>query len=346
MTSRLILAVTTIATSLTAGISSSQNNVLNFFTWSEYMDPAIIKQFEQQFGAKVNITLYESNEDMLAKLEAGGKGQYDLIVPSDYIVPVLLRKNLLQKLEPTQLPNYKNLSKPFVSTPIDPKNQYTAGYQWGTSGILYRKDKLKTVPSWASIFDPKQQPGNFTMMDDPRVTIGSALKYLGKSLNSTNTTDLRAAEKLLSDAKRRSKGLAVGIAGRAQVESGNAVMTVVFNGDGVRATGENKLLGFVVPKEGSTIALDLMAIPTGAPNPKLAQQFINYILEPKIGAQLSNWTQYGTPNGAARAFINPKDLKNTGIYPDAPTMAKLEYIKDLGKGARLYDAVWTKFKAK
>jgi spermidine/putrescine transport system substrate-binding protein len=347
MKSRLILAVTTISTSLMA-LSSGQNNVLNFFTWSEYIDPAIIKQFEKQFGAKVKTTFYESNEDMLAKLEAGGKGQYDLIVPSDYIIPVLIRKNLLQKFDAAKIPNLKNLDKQFSNTPVDPKNEYLAGYQWGTAGVLYRKDKLKRAPTtWATYYDSKQQPGSFMMMDDPRVTIGSALKYLGKSLNSTDQESLRAAVTLLSDAKRRSKGLTQGVGGKAQVESGNVTMAVVFNGDGVRAVNESKgKLGFVVPKEGSMIALDFMTIPAGAPNPTLAHQFIDYVLEAKIGAQLSNWTQYGTPNAAARAFISPSDLKNTGIYPDMATMKNLEYIKDLGKDARLYDAIWTKFKAK
>ena len=349
---RQILVFTTIASSLIVGLiassTSSQNNVLNLFTWSEYMDPAILKQFEKQFGAKINVSLYESNEDMLAKLEAGGKNQYDLIVPSDYIIPVLIRKNLLQKFDATKIPNLKNLDKQFSNTPVDPKNEYLAGYQWGTAGVLYRKDKLKRAPTtWAAFFDAKQQPGSFMIMDDPRVTIGSALKYLGKSLNSTNTQDLKAAGALLTDAKRRSRGLTQGVGGKAQVESGNVSMAVVFNGDGVRAANESKgKFGFVVPKEGSMIALDFMTIPAGAPNPALAHQFINHVLEAKIGAQLSNWTQYGTPNAAARAFIRPADLKNTGIYPDATTMKNLEYIKDLGKEMRLYDGIWTKFKAK
>ena len=339
--------VLTLASAVLVGISSGQNRVLSFFTWSEYIDPAIIKSFEKKFSVQVKTTLYESNEDMLSKLKAGGKGQYDIIVPSDYIVPVLIGNRLLQKLDSAKIPNLKNLDKQFLGTPVDPENQYGAGYQWGTTGILYRKDKFKTTPnSWAIYFDPKQQPGAFMMMDDPRVTIGSALKYLGKSLNSTSLTDLQAAEKLLSNAKKRSKGFTVGIAGKSQVESGNVDMAVVFNGDGVRAMNDNKNLAFFVPKEGSMIALDFMMIPAIAPSAALAHQFINYILEPKIGAQLSNYTQYGTPNTAAKPFLNPKDLKNVAIYPTAATMQNLEYIQDLGKNSRLYDAVWTKIKAK
>ena len=352
------MILTAMTASVLAASSSGQDNTLSLFHWSEYMDPAIIKSFEAKFNAKVKLSLYESNEDMLAKLEAGGKNLYDVIVPTDYIVPVLVRKGLLQKLEPARLPNYKNLSTKFQATQFDPKNEYSAGYLWGTSGILYRKDKFQLAgvansgqgkslePSWALVFDAKKQAGPFVMMDDPRVTIGSALKYLGKSLNSTNVAELRAAQQLLEDAKRRSKGLTVSIAGNSAVASGSASFAVVFNGDAIRAAGENKNLAFFVPREGSTISLDMMAIPAGAPNPKLAHAFINYLLDAKVSAQNANWAQFGSPNEAAKKFINQADLKNAAIYPSAAIMNKLEFVRDLGKGARLYDSVWTAFKAR
>ena len=153
MKTRVLIGLAVLVAAI-ALVASAQQKRLNLFIWSEYIDPAVIKTFEKNTGAKVVTTLYESNEDMLAKLQAGGTKQYDIIVPSGYIVPVLLKQNLLRPLDATKIPNLKNLSERFRKVDFDSGNKYTVAYLWGTSGIGYRKDKFKGTPdSWAIMFD-------------------------------------------------------------------------------------------------------------------------------------------------------------------------------------------------
>lgn len=326
----------------------AQNKELRLFIWSEYIDPAIVASFEKQFGYKVKIDLYESNEEMLAKLQAGGVSQYDLIVPSDFIVPTLIQLKVVQPLNQSKIPNLKNLDGKFKSPPFDAGNKYTVAYQWGSVGLMYRKDKVKAPPaSWSVIFDPKGA-GSFVLMDSVREMMGVALRYQGQSANSKNPKAVQAAGKLLLAAKKakRSLGFEGGVGGKNKVVAGTAIYAVVYNGDAIKAADENPNVGFVVPKEGSTLFVDNMAIPAKAPNVEAAHKFINFILDPKIGAQLSNFNRYATPNAAAKPFITPADLKNTAIYPTPEVMKKLEFILDLGKDTRLYDETWTTVKSR
>ncbi len=344
---RLLLTTAFVSSSLALlTVGSAAPRTLVLFNWSEYIDPKILRDFEKQFNAKVQTPLYESNEDLLGKLKQGGVS-YDVIVPSDYIVPVMLKQGLLRKLERSKIPNFKNLNSKFVNTSFDPKSQYTVGYQWGSTGIVYSKKAYPNVnPSWGILFDAKQTKGNFQMMDDPRVTIGAALKYLGKSLNSKKLEDLKAAEALISSAKARSKGFVDGTSASKRIISGLLTAAITYNGEGNKYVKEDRNVGFFIPKEGSTFALDVMAIPASSKNPDLAHQFINYLLEPKVGAQLSNFTSYASPNEAAKPFIDKSLTGNPAVYPPATVLSKLEPVLDLGADQKLYDTVWTRVKSK
>jgi spermidine/putrescine transport system substrate-binding protein len=327
--------------------SNAQTKVLNLFNWSEYMDPAILKDFEKQFGAKVNVSLYESNEDLIAKLKANGGSQYDIIVPGQYAIPLLSRLNLLLPLEKSKVPNIKNLSAKFVNPSFDPGNKFSAAYQWGTVGVVYRKDRLKKFDqSWNLFFDKSKQQGAFLLMDSTREMLGPALKYLNKSLNSTTPADMQKVLEIMSDAKTRSLGFDGGVGNRNKVSAGQASYGVAYNGDVIKLQAEDKNLGFFVPREGSVIFTDSMAIPVKAPNADLAHKFVNFMLEPKVGARLSNYNRYATPNEAAKPFINKSDVSNPGVYPPAAIMNKLEFVLDLGKNNALYDSTWTKIKAR
>ncbi|MGL4208443.1 MAG: extracellular solute-binding protein, partial [Candidatus Adiutrix sp.] len=158
---------------------------LTVFIWSEYMDPAIISTFEKTHNIKVRLDYYESNEEMLAKLQSGGLGHYDIIVPSTYIIPSLLNAKLLVPLEHEKLPNIANLSPMFTDIEVDPKNEYTVPYQWGTSAMSLRNPGVENLEhSWSVIFDPQSEVGSFVLFDTARDALGSALKYLGYSLNT------------------------------------------------------------------------------------------------------------------------------------------------------------------
>jgi len=321
---------------------------MRLFIWSEYMDPAIIKAFEKQYNLKVRIDLYESNEDMIAKLQAGGVSQYDVVVPSDFVVPSMIQLGLLKPLDSAKIPNLKNLDAKFKSPPFDPGNKYSVAYQWGMVGLMYRKDKVKATPtSWSALFDPKGS-GPYVLMDSIREMLGVALRYQGQSVNAKDPKVVQAAGKLLLEAKKSSRALGFegGVGAKNRLVAGTATYAVVYNGDAIKAADESPRVAFVVPKEGSTLFLDNMAIPAKAPNPDAAYKFINFILDAKVGAQLSNYNRYATPNAAAKPYITPADLKNPAIYPSAEVMKSLEFILDLGKDSRLYDEVWTTVKSR
>jgi spermidine/putrescine transport system substrate-binding protein len=344
MYKRLIVLVVSLLVSISAW---AQKNKLNVFIWSEYIDPKIVDQFSKEFDCKVTIDLYEDNESMMAKLEGGGDALYDICVPSDYIIPALIKNGLLAPLRKENIPNMKNIDPKFASREYDPGNKYTAPYQWGTVGLYVHKKPGETIDeTWGLIFDPKEQIGSFLMIDDSRAAIGAALKYKGHSLNTVDKKQLREARDIIVAAKKRSLGFEGGVGIKNKVLAGVCKLGMVYNGDAVRGMKEDPATYFFVPREGSEIWLDNMAIPAKAPNRLMAEKFINYILDAKIGAQLSNFNQYATPNLAAREFINPADLKNIAIYPSEQQMKVLEFVKDLGSKTGWYDELWTAIKSK
>jgi spermidine/putrescine transport system substrate-binding protein len=324
---------------------------LRVYTWSEYMDEEKMPaDFEKKFGIKVRLDIYENNEEMVAKLQAGGASQYDIIVPSDYIMPVLINQKLIQPLDHSKIPNLKNLKPLFRETSYDPGNKYSVAYQWGTVGLMYRKDRIgeDAVQSWSVLFDPAKQPGPFWLIDSVREMMGIALVYQGKDFNSTDPKDLKAAADLLVATKKTDNclGFKPGVGGKNDVVAGTAVAAIVYNGDAIQSvTEEPEKLGFLIPKEGSEIWFDSMSIPVKAPNPDAAHKWINWILEPEVGAELSNYNQYATPNAASEPYITPEDLKNPSIYPTPEIMEKLYFTKDLGKENRIMDEAWTRAKS-
>ncbi len=349
----LVIALTVVLSLASAGWATrawAGQKQLKVFIWSEYIDPQIPKNFEKATGIKVTIDTYESNEDMMAKLMAGGDSQYDIIVPSEYIIPSLVHLHLVQKLNHALIPNLKNLEKMFRTAPIDPGNVYSAAYQWGTVGLLYRKDKIAHFENtWNMLFDPKMNPGPFYLMDDERSMIGIALRDLGYDFNSVVPEQLKEAADLLARTKKRQSclGFRGGVGAKNDVVAGTAVAAIVYNGDGVRAILDYKVIpvGFTVPKDGSEIWYDNMAIPDKAPDPAAANKFINYILDAKVGAQLSNFNEYATPNEASKPYITPADLKNPAIYPPPEVMKTLYFTKDKGNQMKLIDEAWTRAKS-
>ena len=337
-----------VAISLFVAVSAyAQKNKLNVFIWSEYIDPEIVTDFEKQYDCKVTLDLYEDNEAMMAKLQGGGTSLYDICVPSDYIIPDMLKKKLLAPLRKQNIPNLKNLEPRFASPPYDQGNKYSAAYQWGTSGIFIRKEGDAPIErTWGLLFDAKKQPGPFLLMDDMRAAIGAALVYKGYGVNSTDNKQLKEARDVLLDAKKRSQGFGGGVEGKNKVLAKTVRAAMAYNGDAVRGMGEDKDTVYFVPNEGGEIWVDNMCIPAKAPNRDMAEKFINFILDPKMGAKLSNFNQYATPNKAAREFVNPDDLSNPAIYPPPEIMKKLEFVKDLGRKLKLYDEIWTQVKSK
>ncbi|HTO87793.1 MAG TPA: extracellular solute-binding protein [Thermoanaerobaculia bacterium] len=329
------------------GRAAAPKNRLNLLMWSEYIDPQVIRDFEKRYDCKVTLDVFEDLESMMAKLQQGGSSLYDVITPTNYVVPALLRLKLVQEIRHENVPNLANIEPRFASPFFDPGNRYTAPYQWGTNGIYLRKKPGQTLErTWGLFFDPAKQPGSFMLIDGIRETIGAALKFRGHSLNSTSPRELLEARDTLLETKRRCAGFEGGVGGKNRVLSRGVVAAMAYNGDAVRGMREDPETEYFVPEEGSEIWMDNMAIPAQAPNRTMAEKFINFVLEPETGARISNFTQYATPNRAALPFIEPKDRANPAIYPPPAIMEKLEFLRDIGPALKLYDEVWTQVKSK
>ncbi len=311
---------------------------LNIYSWSDYIAEDTIPNFEKEFGVKVTYDTYESNEEMVAKLQAGASG-YDIVVPSNYIVPVMTALNLVFPTNKKYIPNLSNLAPTFADPVFDPGLTYSVPYQWGTTGFAYRTDKIPTPPdSWGVFQDPKYK-GKMTQMDDMRDVVGSWLRFKGHSLNSIDPAELAEAK---ADALIAKKNLKAYISApvKGQLISGDVWIAQLWNGDTTQAKSEQPALGYVLPKEGCNIWTDSLMVTAGAQHKRAAHEFINYILRPDVGASVSNFTGYGSPNIEALARMA------TPIpYPTAEEFQRLEYYKDLGVNGQLWDQIWTEIKS-
>lgn len=319
---------------------------LHVYNWSEYIDPQIYADFEAEFGVKVIEDTFASNEDLLAKLQAGATG-YDVIVPSDYMVEIMINLDLLSPLNYDNIPNFKNIGATFQDPPYDPGNKYSVPYQWGTSGIGYDSNVFEEPPdSWAYLFDPaqaSQYTGKISMLNDSRETIGAALKYLGYSLNSTDPAQLEEAKQLLLQQKAWIKAYD-SEAFEDLLATGETALAHGYSGDFFMAAVEAEQIGYAIPQEGATIWADNLCIPKTANSQYTAEVFIDYLLRPEVSAKISNYTWYASPNDAANEFIDAEILEDPAIYPPPEVMDKLEFIRDVGEATTLYDRLWTEIK--
>lgn len=331
------------------GDPSKLSDSVSFYNWSDYIDPEILTMFEEECGVKVVYDTFSSNEDLLAKLQAGATG-YDIIVPSDYMVSIMMQLGLLKDLEHANLPNLANLFARFRETPYDPGNKYSVPYQWGATGIGYDADVVTPAPdSLAAIFDPEQAAkyaGKISLLNDGREVIGAALKYLGYSINSTDPAQLEEAKQAILAIKPYVLTFDSDTFGDLLV-SGETALALGWNGTFYLALSENegRNLGFAVPKEGMAVFTDNLAVPASAPNPYTAEVLINYLLDPEIGAMITNYTLFPSPNEAAMEFISD-DIKNApNLILSDEVLVDVEYIQDTGEATALYERIWTEIKA-
>lgn len=316
---------------------------LNVFIWSAYLPQDVIDDFSRKTGVKVSVDLYDSNEALLAKLKSG-VADYDLVVPSDYMVRILIEEKLILPLDPARLANRKNLDPRFLDKPFDPGNRHTLPYFWGTTGLGYNKKTAGAVDSWAAVFDPKHK-GRILMLDDMRECFAAALKLKGRSLNERDPAVLREAAAMLRKQKALVKTYNSGDFSNI-LAAGDVDIAHGYNGQLAEAArNAPEKLAYVVPKEGGTLWLDSMAIPAASRHADVAYEFIDFLLEPQIGARLVNGTSYASANLAARQYIRPEILGDPAIYPPDDVIARCEFIEDLGDTTTLLDELWTEIKA-
>ena len=328
-----------------ADFPTTGSGELNLYNWTDYIDPAVLKRFESETGIKVNLDNFDSNETLLAKLQAGG-ANYDVIVPSDYMVKQMIELGLLQQVAPSSFPNGKNIKPEFLSVYFDDGRQYTAPYMYGTTGIAVDPTKVsRPVTSWADFFAADgPAPGKTGTLNDQVEVVHAALRAVGAQPCSTNRDDYVKVEALLKGWK---PNVAVinsdGVIGR--MASGEQTMHMMWNGAFTRSQADNKNLQYVYPKEGLNLWQDNFAIPVGAQNVDNAKIFINWMMDPKNIGEASNFVGYDNGITGSDASMKPELATN-------PAVVMPEEAKALAKptpacpqeAVDLYDQVWTSFK--
>ncbi len=319
---------------------------LNVYNWTTYIAEDTISNFEELCGVTVVYDTYASDSEMQEALEQGNTAGYDVVVPTDSTVYVMVAENLFKPLNFDHIPNFANVSQQLKNPPYDPNNQFTVPYQWGTIGIGYNKTKVdKAVTSWNDLFDYQ---GTVAWLDDERAMLGVALRLLGYDPNTDNADEVAKAADYLKEHSANLKVIAPDD-GQDRLAKGEEDMVVEYSGDIFHLISDCKCddFAYVIPKEGTRVWVDNMAIPVNAPHPDLAEAFIDYVLDSQVGADISNFTAYASPNQAAidNGLIEQSYLTNAGIYPDAEVTKSLFYVVSSPELAPIFTQNWDALKA-
>jgi putrescine transport system substrate-binding protein len=356
--SAVLLATTMLATGF-AFAAAAQERVVNVYNWSDYIDSSIIDDFTKETGIKVVYDVYDSNEILETKLLAGGSG-YDVVVPTSSFLARQIEAGVYQKLDKSKLPNLANMwdevSKRMEI--FDPGTEYSVNYMWGTIGIGFNVDKVKAalgtdeIDSWKTVFDPevaaKLKDCGINFLDSPTDMIPVTLAYLGLNPDSHEPEDIAKAEEALLKVrpfvrKFHSSEFINGLA------NGDICVAVGWSGDIFQARDRAEeadngvTVDYVIPKEGTQMWFDQMAIPADAPHPAEAHEFLNYMMKPEVIAKSSNYVIYANGNKASKEFLDEEVRNDPAVYPPDDVMAKLFVNTPLdSRTQRLFTRTWTK----
>jgi spermidine/putrescine transport system substrate-binding protein len=354
---RSLATLAAFALAALVAVPAMAKDEFHLYNWNNYIAPETIKRFEDFCKCGVVQTYYSDNEELLAKLAAGAKG-YDMLVPTANAVEALIKGKQLKAIDKSQLTNLKNIDPRFLNTPFDPGNKYSVPYAMSTTIIGYNDQKIKELglptDTWAVIFDPtylEKVKGRVTVLDSSSELFAAALKYLGYSANDVDEKHWKEAADLIKKAKpywaafNASSYIKELTVGNIWLVHGYSNDIFQANLDAQAAKRSFRILQGM-PKEGAVLALDNMVIHKDAPRPDLAHKFMNFMLDGKNSAELTNLIGSGNPNLDAVKYIKPEILKNPAIFPDKEVAAKLEQLKDLTAAQRrLRNRMWTEIKA-
>jgi spermidine/putrescine transport system permease protein len=316
---------------------------LNIFCWSEYIPQEIVDAFSKETGIKVSIETYASNEEMLAKLFAGG-GAYDLIQPSEYVIEGLIREGMLIPIDHQAIPNMKNLAPEFTSMSFDPGNKYSVPYMAGTVGIVVNSELVQDeIKGYNDVFQEKFSK-NIVVLDDAREIVSWGLESLGIPVNEVSDENLEKVKPVLAKWLPLVK-VFDSDSPKTALLNGDVALGVIWAGEGAILLNEDKKFKWVVPAEGGHLFVDSLAIPKSAKHVKNAELFINFILRPEISAKISEAFPYLNPNLAARELLTPAQRNNPASFPTADELANMQTFKDIGEQATKIDELVTSLKA-
>jgi spermidine/putrescine transport system substrate-binding protein len=335
---------TTTATTTTEKASGT----LHYYNWADYVNPKTYAAFTKATSVSVKKDFYTSNEDLQAKLQGGARG-YDLIVPTGYMVKILAEGDLLEKIDWSKLPTAeKNIDPKFKGLPFDPNDEWSVPKDWGTTGFVYRTDKVTERPaSWRDFFDltKGEYSKKVTVLDGSPEVIGSTLVMLGHSYNSEDKAELEQAKQELLKLKPHLLAI-TSTEYKQMLIAGRAVMALGWNGDGA-AVAAKKPADYVIAEEGGEFWVDSYAIPVGARNPEAGHAWIDFCYDPESNATETEYTYYGSPlkRDLLKPAVDPEVFKNTDVFPPQATLEKLEANDISPEGTKLRDRIWTEFKA-
>lgn len=326
-------------------VIAEERKTLRLFIWDTYVGTHTLADFKDATGIEVTMETYADDDELLVRLKEDG-ANFDVVVPTNDILERLVEAGMLQTLDHSKIPNMSNIDRPFRDAVFDRHRKYSIPYMWGTVGIGYRISKVgQEAESWKVIYDSDKFAGLISLQDDPMNVLGCGLKYLGYSFNSTDPEELQQVEDMLIGQKKNIKIFAP-TEGEDLLLSGEVDVCLEWNGDIAQIIDGNNDIGFSVPKEGSLLWQDVMAIPAAAPNPANAHAFLNYVLDAQAGKHIAETVRFATCNAAARELMDSTYVNNPAIFPPAELVAKCEPSRFLGdEGTKLRQEVWARIKA-
>lgn len=315
---------------------------LHYFTWSDYVDRQALAEFEQRTGAKVVADTFSSNEELLAKLQ-GGAGGYDVAVPSDFMVAIMMQLGLLAELDQAKLPGEDRFLERLRALPFDPGRRYSVPYLWGTVGIGYDSSVVREPPeSWAALWDRRYE-GRISMLNDQREVLGAALHLLGHSHNSRDPAAVEQATRKLFEQKPLVKTYTSDTYDQL-LASGEVVLAHGWGGAVARAMAERPTIKYALPKEGATIWADCLVVLKSSRQQDLAMAFIAHLLDRHVAARTTERLLFASASREALPLIRPEVRDNPAVYPPDQAFERLEWMTDVGGALRAYDRAWTALK--
>lgn len=321
---------------------------INVYSWGEYIANGtdgsidVNQEFTRRTGITVNYTTFDSNESLYSKLVGGG-ADYDVIVPSDYMISRLINEDMLLELDFENIPNYQYIDDQFRSPGYDPENKYSVPYTWGVVGVFYNTQYIDEVTSWQSLWND-EYAGKILMFDNPRDSFAIAQFMLGQSVNSTEEADWRAAAELLKQQRPLVQAYVMDQI-FDKMESGEAWIAPYYAGDAAILVDNSDDIAFAVPEEGTNFFVDAACIPKTASHKREAEEYINFLCDPEIAGANMDYVGYSTPETAAKEYLDPEVAASPLHYPDAETIARTQIFVNLPEEtSKLVDGLWAEVK--
>ena len=344
--SLLLLVFAACTSKNTSKNTSKKENTseMNLAIWANYLSPEMVKKFTSETGIKLNISIYSSNEDLLAKVQSGA-ANFDVAVPSDYMVEILAKQNFLLNLNKKLIPNASGVDPKYLARTFDPENKFSFPYAWSTSGIAVNRELYQgKIESWKDVFENDALKGKISLMDDAREVLGLALKSEGLSLNSTNPEEVKKAKNALLKIKKNIKLFmsdSIDILINKEV-----IVAQAYSSDALNAWNRtNGKIEYIIPKDGTTFSIDNVVILKNTKRSEAAHKLINFLLSEAVNLNFVQ-TQFGGPVlKITRSKLSEKLKNNKSLFPDPEFEKKFESIRDLGKSTAIYDENWLSLKS-